>query len=166
MGRLERSFFEQRADAVARGILARYLAVGLPNGDVMRARLREVAAYEGATKTTSRGVMYGPGVVSISVKFGQCLLDIATGREGEPACVTLRAADFEQDGREVKEVKGPGNVCRRLGITRDSRDYWTGAQAYGDRIWIEGEEAPESEIVVVEGNSENCLGFYRWLRAR
>jgi len=156
MTKLTREFFARRSDAVAQGLLGRTVVTRDSQGKERRLVLTEVAAYEGATKTTSEGSLYEPGRVSISTKFGQRLVDIATRVQGGSSCVTLRAGTMENGER----IEGPGNVSRVLGINKDNQDLYEALSIYGDKMWIEG-ECSQEEIKRKEGNSANCLGFYR-----
>src|SRR3989344_5668929 len=104
MTNLKKSDFEDNSDIVARNLLGRYLSLRQQSGEIIRARLREIAAYEGSGIRTSRKIGYSAGTVSISTKFGRKLFDIATGREGEFSCVTIRAVDLE-DIIKLKSIK-------------------------------------------------------------
>ena len=145
--RLDERFFARRADNVAQDLLGRTLVVKVGEDTFVRARLREVAAYEGSTKRTSEGAKYHPGLVSISVKYGQCLVDIATGggKKKDASCITLRAADFDIKGETVK-VEGPRRVAKELGITSGTREGYECLPAYGRKIWIEGVPIKQKEI--------------------
>lgn len=163
MGRVGRDFFARKADIVARDLLGRTLVVTMGNLET-RARIREVGAYEGATKHTSEGALYEPGLVSVSVKYGQCLIDIATGREEKTSktasCITLRAADILLPVGAPLSVQGPGNLARQLGITPQTREVIEGLKAYGRSFGFMGEAVPSTAVEVKHGNSKNCRGFY------
>lgn len=158
-GRLSRSFFEQSAIQVAKGLLGRYVYVEQAGGSVLVARLRSVAAYEGAARTTSEGAYEEAGTVSVSTKFGRQLVDIATGKSGRASCVTLRAADITIDDA-IEQIRGPGNLAHALGITRFNKDAFLGLSACGRYIWIEGDPITTSLIKQKKGNAENCQGIY------
>lgn len=158
--KLEQSYFKAEPEKVAMGLLGRYIICRQPNGAELRARLTEIAAYEGATKTTSKGTLWTGGIVSISTKFGQNLLDIATGKEGESSCVTLRGGEVELEGI-VKECNGPGLLTKQLGITRENKNYYNGRSICSDQIWIEGDAVDASKIRTLKGNSGNCKGIYK-----
>ena len=162
MNMLPQEFYARKADIVAKELLGRYLCLKSPGSvNVTRARLREIAAYEGTTKTTSEGVLYEPGILSISMKFGKRLLDISTGKENLASCVTLRSADFIS-GKKEQRVEGPGNLTYELGIRKNTWPYYDGRKIWGNIIWIEGESIPQDIVKRKEGNSENCLGLFRF----
>src|SRR3989344_4939753 len=147
MTNLKKSDFEDNSDIVARNLLGRYLSLRQQSGEIIRARLREIAAYEGSGIRTSRKIGYSAGTVSISTKFGRKLFDIATGRE-----VDLEDLTFE----------GPGNVTKTLGIDKFTQHLYDGVPAYGDVVWINGNPVDESEIYEIKINSTNCKGIYRF----
>ncbi|MBS3157388.1 DNA-3-methyladenine glycosylase [Candidatus Woesearchaeota archaeon] len=157
MTNLKKSDFEDNSDIVARNLLGRYLSLRQQSGEIIRARLREIAAYEGSGIRTSRKIGYSAGTVSISTKFGRKLFDIATGREGEFSCVTIRAVDLED-----LTFEGPGNVTKTLGIDKFTQHLYDGVPAYGDVVWINGNPVDESEIYEIKINSTNCKGIYRF----
>ncbi|MEK6920725.1 MAG: hypothetical protein AABX82_02490, partial [Nanoarchaeota archaeon] len=95
--------------------------------------------------------------ISVSRKYNQNLLDIATSAEGKPACVTLRGAAFDFSG--TVEVKGPGLLTRALNI---DAQYNGDNIAHSSGLWIEGTVLP-SEIKKRRNLStytKNCLGYY------
>lgn len=169
MARVNRSFFGRDPRIVAKELLGRYIHAELPNEMVVTVRLREIAAYEGTTKTTSPGILYAPGLISISRKFGQSLIDIATGKEDEPSCVTLRGGEllgmvakgkrFESTSKP-EPIHGPGNLAKILGITKDTCDLYEGKSVAGRIIWIDGNNIHASDIKHKKGNSKNCKGIY------
>jgi len=161
MGRLTKEFFERTPVQVARDLLGRYVFCQAEGGNVIQARLREVAAYQGATKTTSPGASYAGGIVSISQKFGRYLIDIATGEEDEPSCITLRGGNLILEDK-VESASGPGNLAIALGINEDNVDYFQGASIAGRRIWVEGDAVNQSEVRKLKGNSPNCKGIYKF----
>ena len=161
MTKLREEFFARGADEVAKDLLGRYLVCKLSNNQKVKLRLKEVAAYEGSTKTTSEGTKYALGLISISTKFGQRLLDIATGKPKQASCVTLRSAELELEDR-IEQINGPGNLTKILGITEENKDFYDGDAIYGSRLWIEGNSVDESEIKELKGNSKNCVGIYKY----
>jgi len=152
------SFFEQNADVVAQKLLGRYV-FAQEDGRIHVARLTEVAGYEGYTKTSSIGMDYAPGTISISTKYGNKLVDIATGESGHPSCVTLRGG-MNFDGSEM--FIGPSNLSKALGITKDNREHFNRIPVDSTKLWIVGDGVPVKDIYLKEGNSENCFGFYSW----
>lgn len=160
MIKLPQEFYARPAGEVAKDLIGRELVIPRDASDPIRVKLLEVAAYEGMTKRTSEGVLHAPGVVSISSKYKNCLFDIATGKEGQASCVTLRAGIIDY-GSAKNSAKGPGKLTEGLGINRDTKIVYDGLNLYGDKLWIEGERIAESEIEALKGNAENCNGIYK-----
>jgi 3-methyladenine DNA glycosylase Mpg len=157
MSKLKKSDFECNSDDVARDILGRNLSIESPDGITVKARIREVGAYEGSASKTSKKIKSSAGIISISTKYGHKLLDIATGRVGESSCVTLRAIDLEGI-----TIEGPGNVTRSLGIDKSTWQLYDGIPVYKGHLCIDGERVDESEIYEKIENSPNCKGIYRF----
>ena len=95
---------------------------------VLRARIVETEAYLGpedpaahsyAGRTPRTEPLWGPpGTVYVYFVYGMhhCL-NIAVDREGFPGCVLVRAAEpLAQDGLAAGDCRGPGRLCRALGI--------------------------------------------------
>ena len=139
--KLDESFFSAGAKTVAQGLLGTYLVRVFPNGSRVVGRIHEVAAYGGVTKTSSEGMLYAPGTLSVSTKFGKNLIDIATGDKGESSCVTLISALFDW-GKDKQLVQGPGNLSRALGIDKS----YDKKSIVGKDLWIELREQYEGEI--------------------
>lgn len=157
--RVGADFFARHSAFVGWDLLGMYLVRHFPNngGRQVVGQIREVAAYQGETKSSSDGILAAPGVMSVSRKYNQHLLDIATSAEGKAACVTLRGAAFDFSG--TIEIQGPGLLTRALKID---------AQFTGDNIasssglWIEGIVLP-SEMKKrrdLSTYTSNCLGYY------
>lgn len=105
-------------------------------------RLVEVEAYEGAAdpashayrgRTARNAVMFGPsGHLYVYTLHGSVCCNVVCGPEGTATAVLLRAGEVET-GRQVARARrlarrgspvadrdlarGPGNLCRSLGIT-------------------------------------------------
>ncbi|WOP18319.1 DNA-3-methyladenine glycosylase [Raineyella sp. LH-20] len=105
-------------------------------------RLVEVEAYEGSAdpashayrgRTSRNAVMFGPsGHLYVYTLHGSVCCNVVCGPEGTATAVLLRAGEVEA-GREVARARrlahrgsplpdrdlarGPGNLCRALGIT-------------------------------------------------
>ncbi len=159
--KLKKNYFTKDAETIAKGLLGRYLVSELPSGRKIKIRLTEIAAYEGETKTTYKGASYAPGKISISTKFGQILIDIATGKENNVSCITLRGGEVDLEGR-MEPIKGPGKLTQILGITKSNKEFYDGANIYDNRIWIEGKPIDESQIKKLKCNSPNCKGIYKF----
>jgi 3-methyladenine DNA glycosylase Mpg len=157
MAIVREDFFARRADYVAQGLLGRTLSIKHIDGRTLNGVLSEIAAYDGSTKRTSEGASYQPGIVSISRKHGQYLIDIATGAKDkkDASCITIRALDVEGE-----RIQGPGNVSHHLGLNDGTVQNYEGELAWGRRFWIAGEPVLRGRINWKKGNSDNCMGFY------
>jgi DNA-3-methyladenine glycosylase len=94
----------------------------------LAARITEVEAYDGPNDPGShayRGptdrneVMFGPpGFLYVYLIYGMhhCA-NVVCGPEGSPAAVLLRAAEISGEPSEF--ARGPGRLCRALGIGRE-----------------------------------------------
>jgi len=158
--RLERKFFSRRSDVVAQDLLGRVLVHERNNAANIYLLIKEVASYEGQIKSTSKGMLCAPGTIGISAKYGQRILDIATGEVAEPSCVTLIGGEV-YDGRGFREsVNGPGKLTSSLNIDRS----YDGLMIDLDisPVWICGERIDE-ELIGQRNKSnapENCLGYF------
>jgi len=124
--RLPRRFYARPTEEVARDLLGKEL-VHVDEGVERRARIVEVEAYVGAhdlAAHSSKGitprtaVMYGPpGHAYVYLIYGMhhCM-NIVTEPEGNGAAVLIRA--LEPLANIEGNTKGPGLLCRALGIDR------------------------------------------------
>jgi DNA-3-methyladenine glycosylase len=141
---LRASFYQRNAEAVAKDLLGKTLVVKLGKSE-KRARIVETEAYlgshdlashaaKGRTKRTE--ILFGPaGKAYIYLIYGMYdMLNAVAGDENGQA-VLIRAAqplNFEGD------TKGPGKLCKVLGITRTLND----ESLLGDKLWIEKGKSP------------------------
>lgn len=143
---LEPSFFDRRADSVARELLGCWLIVQRANQHQEKHRIFEAEAYLGPQDLACHGrmgptrrnrTMFGPaGYWYVYLCYGMhWMLNVVTGREGLPAAVLLRG---------VGETEGPGRLTKMLGVTK---------QYDGKRLepisglWIErGDGVPRRQI--------------------
>ena len=143
---LEPSFFDRRADSVARELLGCWLIVQRANQHQEKHRIFEAEAYLGPHDLACHGhmgptrrnrTMFGPaGYWYVYLCYGMhWMLNVVTGREGLPAAVLLRG---------VGETEGPGRLTKMLGVTK---------QYDGKRLepisglWIErGDGVPRRQI--------------------
>ena len=154
--KLTENFFARSPDIVAKELLGKYITRVLGAGTV-KGMITEVAAYQGKAEKTSSKIKTAPGKLSVSTKYGNHLLDISTGKEGEYSCVTLRAAEFDWQGQK-QMVNGPGKLCKALKI----RSSLNGLSVYNNELWIEDSGMPCNEISIETGNMpSNCIGYYR-----
>ena len=129
--KLPRAFYARDTETVARELLGKHL-VHIVDGIERRARIVEVEAYIGAhdlASHSSKGitprttVMYGPpGYAYVYLIYGMhhCM-NVVTEPEGKGAAVLLRAVE-PVSGIE-SNTKGPGLLCRALGIDRRLNGY-------------------------------------------
>jgi len=157
--KLTHEFFARNPQTVAKELLggyASYLVRVFDSGKKVRGRIVEIASYSGtAGKRTSKGIMAAPGIITVSTKYGNHLMDIATGKEGEYSCITLRAALFEWG--DIKSlVDGPGRLCKALQIDTGLNNLSINNQ----KLWIEAEKG-KYNIEEIGKNTDNCRGIYR-----
>ncbi len=140
------SFFDRRADSVARELLGCWLIVQRADQYQEKHRIFEAEAYLGPQDLACHGrmgptlrnrTMFGPaGYWYVYLCYGMhWMLNVVTGREGLPAAVLLRG---------VGESEGPGRLTKMLGVTK---------QYDGKRLepisglWIErGDGVPRRQV--------------------
>ncbi len=81
-------------------------------------------SFRGLTPRT-RPIWERPGTVYVYFIYGMhYCLNLAVERAGTPGCVLIRAAEPVAGGLAAGSCRGPGRLCRALGIdTRDSGAY-------------------------------------------
>jgi len=156
--KLNESFFARNSDIVAKELLGKYVVRVLNNNRIVRGKITGIAAYQGKSERTSSKIKSAPGKISVSTKYGNHLLDISTGNEGEYSCVTLRAAEFDWVN-EKQSVEGPGKLCKALGLDKSLDNL----SVYNDKLWIEKSDIGNLEVIVEKSGSmpSNCLGYYK-----
>jgi DNA-3-methyladenine glycosylase len=149
---LPRDFYNRDAEAVARDLLGKHLA-RRQGGELRVGRVVETEAYLGPhdlASHSSRGrtarteVMFGPpGHAYVYLIYGihHCV-NAVTGPDGHASAVLIRALEPVQ-GIEGN-TKGPGLLCRALGIDRTCN----GLDLLGDALFLAEPEAPEPFEVV------------------
>ena len=142
--RLPRAFFARDTCLVARELLGKLLVRVLPDGARLTSRIVEVEAYlpdDAASHgyrgmTTRNAPMFGtPGLAYVYLIYGMhhCV-NVSTEAKGIGAAVLIRALEpvegieVMQQHRQTRRVsetlrvfelcRGPGNVCKALGIDR------------------------------------------------
>lgn len=134
MEKLGAAFFARNCLKVAPELVGKLICRRLPDGEIIRLRITEAEAYNGAEDTachaskgrTARSEMlwHAPGTVYIYLCYGMhWMLNVITGAEGDPQGVLIRAcADYN----------GPGKLTKRLQLDKslngnsfiDSEELW------------------------------------------
>ena len=128
-----------------------YLPTGDPGAHVFHGRTPRTAPLFGP-----------PGSIYVYVIYGiyHCL-NLAVDREGVPGCVLIRAAELVEGG-DKDACRGPGRLCRTLGLTR--RDSGANLFAPGTRLVLREGEAPReigtSRRIGVHEGAEHVLRFF------
>ena len=188
---LPSSFFARAADRVAPDLLGCVL-VSERGGARVTGRIVETEAYTGPEdaachaaaaigRTARNDPLFGPpGTAYVHMNYGiHWLLNVVTGRDGEPAGVLIRAleplegADVMRHRRGREDLtNGPGRLAQAIGVGPDLQRHPL------DRppVWIgRGEVVPEVEVVVttrigIRKAAELELRFYdgrsRWVSKR
>jgi len=143
---LDRKWFGRSAPEVARALAGQKLCRRLASGEVVRAAVVEVEAYEGMEdkachasrgRTARTEVMFGPpGHLYIYLCYGMhWMLNVVTGAPGHPSAVLIRG---------IAGCSGPGRLTRRLQIDRTLN---TLAATPENGLWFErGRAVPEEQI--------------------
>jgi DNA-3-methyladenine glycosylase len=139
--KLPRAFYARDTRVVARALLGKVL-VHRDAGVLRAARIVETEAYHGPRdlasharfgRTPRAGIMFGPpGFAYVYLIYGlsHCV-NVVTGPEGFPAAVLVRAA--EPITACLHATRGPGNLCRALGIRRELDN---GRDLTGDELFV------------------------------
>jgi DNA-3-methyladenine glycosylase len=150
--RLPRAFYARDARVVARALLGKILVH--QDGGVRRAvRIVETEAYHGprdlasharAGPTPRAAIMFGPpGVAYVYLIYGQShCMNVVTGPDGFPAAVLLRAGEPVEGC--LHSTRGPGNLCRALGIRREHDN---GRDLEGNDLFVEDAPRPREQVV-------------------
>jgi DNA-3-methyladenine glycosylase len=135
-----REWFARPTEQVARDLIGCALVVDAGSADAVVARIVETEAYLGRSDPASHayrgptprsGVMFGPAAhlyVYFTYGMHHCA-NVVTEPDGVAGAVLLRAASVEQGVERVMTrrgdtlspselLRGPGNLCRGLGLTR------------------------------------------------
>jgi DNA-3-methyladenine glycosylase len=150
--KLERAFYARDTRTVARALLGKVL-VHLDGGVRRAARIVETEAYHGpgdlasharAGPTQRAAIMFGPpGVAYVYLIYGTShCMNVVTGPEGFPSAVLLRAGEPVEGC--LHSTRGPGNLCRALGITRAHDN---GRDLVGEDLFVEDAPSPAERIV-------------------
>jgi DNA-3-methyladenine glycosylase len=130
---LPQSFFERPTLIVAHELLGKTLVRRAPGTAAVVARIVEVEAYLGQRDAASharRGptpraaIMFGPpGRLYVYLIYGMhCCMNFVTEPDGDAGAVLIRAAEPLGDppppATDARPMRGPGKLCRALGIDR------------------------------------------------
>jgi DNA-3-methyladenine glycosylase len=141
----------QPAPKAARFLLGQILVRRI-GGRALAVRLVEVEAYLGLTdpaahayrgQTPRNRPLWGPaGTIYVYFVYGMhhCL-NLSVDREGVPGCVLIRAAEpLEGSGLDPGSCRGPGKLCRALGI--DTGESGRALFSRGSRLYLREGRAP------------------------
>lgn len=120
---------------------------------VLAARIVEVEAYlpegdKGAHvfrgRTPRTAPLFGPpGNIYVYFVYGMhYCLNLAADREGVPGSVLIRAAEL-LDGSDPSACRGPGRLCRTLGLSRED----SGANLFAEEARLVLREGPAPRVV-------------------
>jgi len=137
---------------VARALLGKVL-VRIDGGVRRAARIVETEAYHGVRDRASHArfgatkrarVMFGPpGVAYVYLIYGTShCMNVVTAAEGVPSAVLLRAAEPLEGC--LHATRGPGNLCRALGIRREADD---GRELCGPALFVEDAPRPRERVL-------------------
>ena len=171
--KLPRAFYARDSRRVARELLGKVL-VHLDGGVRRAARIVETEAYHGARDWASHArfgptpraaVMFGPpGVAYVYLIYGTShCVNVVCGPEGFPAAVLLRAAEPLEGC--LHSTRGPGNLCRALGIRRERTN---GLDLLGGALFVEDAPRPRERVRVTPRVNVGHAGpwaarRWRWL---
>ena len=155
---------------MARDLLGKVLVH--QDGGVRRAaRIVETEAYHGPRDRASHArfgptpraaVMFGPpGVAYVYLIYGTShCVNVVCGAEGFPAAVLVRAAEPLEGC--LHSTRGPGNLCRALGIDRQRHN---GLDLGGGLLFFERGDEPAGRVVVTRRVNVAAAGP-RWASRR
>jgi len=150
--RLGMRFFQDRSIDVAQNLLGRTIVTKAQNQTERMGIIREVAAWQGAEDSSAPTIRYHPGIVGVSQRYGHFLLDIGTGYQGRPSCVTIIGLYTPEGFRN-----GPGKVTKHLGIDKD----FDSMPIDTDALWIGGDKVESERIIQrLKQAPANCKGYF------
>jgi DNA-3-methyladenine glycosylase len=142
-------------------------------GRTLAVRLVETEAYLGAEdpaahafrgRTRRTEPLWGPpGTVYVYFIYGMYhCLNLSADSEGSPECVLIRAAEPLTPGLEPDACRGPGRLCRSLGL--DTRQSGAFLFSPGSRLYLREGRAPAAIATTVRVGirqaAEAPLRFY------
>jgi DNA-3-methyladenine glycosylase len=162
--KLPLEFYRRDARVVARALLGKVL-VHRHGGVLRAARIVETEAYHGPDdqasharfgRTARAAIMFGPPAVAyVYLVYGRShCVNVVTGPEGFPSAVLVRAG--EPVAGCLHSTRGPGNLCRALGIRREEDN---GRDLTGDDLFVL--DGPRQERIAT-GPRVNVSYAGRW----
>jgi DNA-3-methyladenine glycosylase len=149
--RVPLSFFRRDPATVARALLGCALVRGDRAGVIVETEAYlgpdDLASHARFGPTARTAVMFGPGGVSyVYLCYGvHEMMNIVTGRDGEPGAVLLRGlAPLVGLAADAGVGRGPGKLTRALGIHRSGDDRVT---LDGDHLFVARWEKPRAIAV-------------------
>ncbi len=136
-GKLTSDFFARPCPEAARELVGKLLCRRFPDGTVKKLRITETEAYCGEEDTACHAhkgrtprtdTLYAaPGTLYVYLCYGiHWMLNIVTGREGEPQAILVRAAE---------SAAGPGRLTKALSI--DGSFNRSPLEELIDSLWLE-----------------------------
>jgi DNA-3-methyladenine glycosylase len=122
------------------------------------------AAHASHGRTARTEPLWGvPGTVYVYFIYGMYhCLNLVTDRGGAAGCVLIRAAEPQSAGMEPSSCRGPGRLCRSLGL--DTRSSGTHLFVPGSELYLREGPAPTrvgvSPRVGVRLAAEESLRFF------
>ena len=143
-----RKFFRRDSDEVAMDLLGRLLVRTTKKG-ATAGRIIQVGAYEEGVTPSREGMFYAPGRIFLMPYRGAHLLNVATDKEDYPSCVEIREIAFHD-----KIIKGSGLITKAFDL--ENLD----GILLGGELQIIGKPVQKSKVKRINGNSDNCLGYF------
>ena len=142
-------------DRAARALLGHTLVRRIDNR-VHAFRIVEAEAYLGARdpaahsfkgRTPRTEPLWGPpGTIYVYLIYGiHYCLNLATGPEGTPGCVLIRAAEPLAQGVNLRTACGPGKLTKRLRLDRACSGRWLFER--GSSLWLREGRRPRAIAV-------------------
>jgi DNA-3-methyladenine glycosylase len=149
--RVPPSFYRRDPATVARALLGCALVRGDRAGVIVETEAylgpEDLASHARFGPTARTSVMFGPGGVSyVYLCYGvHEMMNIVTGKDGEPGAVLLRGlAPLVGLPADAAVGRGPGKLTRALGIHRSGDDR---VALDGDRFFVAAWERPAAIAV-------------------
>ncbi len=154
---LPRAFYARPTDTVAHDLLGKVLVRNdqVDGGPVRLARIVEVEAYLGVRDQASHArcgptpraaIMFGPpGHLYTYLVYGMHVCaNFVTERDGVAGAVLIRAAQSLDEGDDGTALRGPGKLCRGLGIALG--DKGLDITVATSRLWVSHVGGPTPRV--------------------